>query len=377
MADEVLARSASGDRMVAALTRCQDIHAGATTHPLCCEHKAELERSINRHTYVDPRAGRRLFKSLADEVLGSRLDHRESTRVRDSAVMRSLVLPTFGDLQLNAVTPYQIESWIASLVRLGKSPATIRKAYELLAGVFRVAVRDSTLARTPCRDIRLPPSQHREMRFLQPEEIDLLLGAIEERHEAMVLLGAYGGLRFGEMAGLRINEDLDLLRRRVTINRTLVEVSGNVKFGPPKTAASRRTVALPEFVVDAIAVRLSANPATANGLVFTSAEGLPLRRTNFGRRVWRPAVDASVGQPMRTHDLRHSHVAILIAQAEHPKTIAARLGHTSVKQVLDRYGHVFEGLDLAAADGLNAAFLQRRADSARTESGLQASPHAS
>ncbi len=56
---------------------------------------------------------------------------------------------------------------------------------------------------------------------------------------------------------------------------------------------------------------------------------------------------------MRFHDLRHSHVALLIAQGAHPAVIASRLGHTSVKTVLDVYGHLYEGLDRNAADTLN------------------------
>ncbi|MFZ0493162.1 MAG: tyrosine-type recombinase/integrase, partial [Acidimicrobiia bacterium] len=55
------------------------------------------------------------------------------------------------------------------------------------------------------------------------------------------------------------------------------------------------------------------------------------------RRIWKPAVVASVGEPMRFHDLRHSHVAALIATGEHPKVIASRLGHTSVRTILDVY----------------------------------------
>ena len=76
------------------------------------------------------------------------------------------------------------------------------------------------------------------------------------------------------------------------------------------------------------------------------------RRSTFRSRVWLPAVADSVGQPMRFHDLRHSHVALLIAEGAHPAVIASRLGHTSVKTVLDVYGHLYEGLDRNAADTL-------------------------
>ena len=78
---------------------------------------------------------------------------------------------------------------------------------------------------------------------------------------------------------------------------------------------------------------------------------------NFRRRVWQPAVAASVGEPCRFHDLRHSHAALLIAQGEHPKVIQGRLGQASIKTTLGTYGHQFEGLDEAAASRVEEAFL--------------------
>jgi integrase len=90
--------------------------------------------------------------------------------------------------------------------------------------------------------------------------------------------------------------------------------------------------------------------------VFTAQRGGPLLNRNFRDRIWLPAVRASVGEPMRFHDLRHTHAAILISQGEHPKVIQHRLGHSSIKVTLDTYGHLFEGLDEAAAERLDIAF---------------------
>lgn len=101
--------------------------------------------------------------------------------------------------------------------------------------------------------------------------------------------------------------------------------------------------------------------------MFTSPTGAALRRGAFRQRVWIPAVRASVGEPFRFHDLRHSHAAMLIAQGTHPKILAARLGHKSVRTVLDVYGHLYEGLDELAAEGLDAAFREAAAGSTRDE----------
>jgi integrase len=193
-----------------------------------------------------------------------------------------------------------------------------------------------------------------EMRFLSPGEVQSLADAVPPRYRALILTAAYTGLRWGELVGLRAKR-LDLAARRVTVTEALSEVRGDLTFKTPKTAASRRTVALPAPLVDVLADHLSAYPAVGNGLVFTQPEGGPIRRTNFRQRVWLAAVAETVGPPMRFHDLRHSHAAWLIAQGEHPKTIQSRLGHASIKTTLDTYGHLMPGMDEADADRLGVS----------------------
>jgi integrase len=105
-------------------------------------------------------------------------------------------------------------------------------------------------------------------------------------------------------------------------------------------------VALPDW----LAAELAAHLATDNGeYVFTSPNGGPLRRGNFRGRVWRPATARAGLEGLRWHDLRHTHVAFLIAAGVQVKAIQSRLGHSSIKTTLDTYGHLFEGLDEAAA----------------------------
>jgi integrase len=189
-----------------------------------------------------------------------------------------------------------------------------------------------------------------------------------------VLTSAYAGLRFGELAALRA-ERLDLLRRTIRVEETLNEVRGRIVVGPAKTKASRRLVSLPAFLAGELEDHLAAFPPSA-GLVFTSDEGDPLRRNNFRRRAWPSAVRRSVGEPCRFHDLRHSHAALLIAGGVHPKVLQDRLGHASIRTTLDTYGHLFEGLDAAAAEALDTAWRGALAASLRPEGGLAVFPMA-
>jgi integrase len=116
------------------------------------------------------------------------------------------------------------------------------------------------------------------MRFLSPEEVARLAEAITPRYRSLVYTAAYTGLRWGELAALKV-ERLNLLRGSVDVVEAVAEVNGYLHFGPTKTGA-RRTVSMPRFLCDMLGEHLTQNGAPAHGLAFTSAKGKPLRRTS-------------------------------------------------------------------------------------------------
>ena len=244
-------------------------------------------------TLVDPRLGRITVGEWWDQWWPTVTNLRPSTKARDEQFFRTHARPVFGS------TP------------LGKLP--------------------------------LPRIERREMRFLDTDDIWKLADEIDEAYRSFVLLGAFGGLRLGEMLGLRWKR-VDLLRRRVDIAETMVSIGGHITFGPPKTKAAVRTVPLPSFVCDELS-RRATTPVDPEGLVSESPEGFPVRATLFRRRVWRPAVAAAGLEPFRIHDLRHTAVSLWVAEGANPKHVAAMAGHTSVSVVLDRYGHLYPQQD--------------------------------
>ena len=190
------------------------------------------------------------------------------------------------------------------------------------------------------------------MRYLTPTQVNQVADAIDARYRGLVLLGAYGGLRLGEMFGLRWGS-VDLLRRRVKVNEICVEVRGEVLFGPPKTKAGIRTVPIPSVVADELAKLTGPNP-DPKALVFTGGKGAPLRAGAFRQRVWYPATKAAGLDGLRLHDLRHTAVTLWIAAGANPKEIAVRAGHSSVVTVLDRYGHLYPEAEDRLSDALDA-----------------------
>ena len=319
--------------------------------------RTEIEAGKLRGETINPKLGRTPFAQWCDEWLTGRISQRASTRARDEASVRNHIKPRFGHLALGGIEPSDIRAWINDLSQT-LSPATVRKAYQLLAACLQVAVDDGLIGKTPCRNIELPRIESSEPMFLSVDEIGRLVGCLPLRHRAIVLTAAFTGLRWGELSALRIS-DLELLRRRLTVNQTAVRAGGTISFGPPKTAASRRTVSLPPVLVEVLAEHLQRFPSDG-GFVFTGEKGAVLRSTNFRRRVWLPAVEEAGLDGLRFHDLRHSHAALLIAAGEHVKVIQSRLGHASAKITLDTYGHLFEGLDESAADRLNQAVSEAR-----------------
>lgn len=320
-----------------------------------------VETDKIRGMWADPRLAKITVSEWLPTWQASRVHLRPSTRALSESLLRNHVLPYFGDRRLGSVTPTDVQGFVAHLEEKGLAASTVRQCYLQVAGLFSSALDSDIIVRTPCRKINLPEHSKTEMRFLTAEEVSDLACVIDEQYRALVMTAAYAGCRFGELAGLKTHR-LDLLRRTLTVTESLSEVRGQVRLAPPKTAAARRQLALPKFLTKELNHHLAIWPPTAEGFVFSSPQGGPLLRRNFRRRTWLPAVRASVDEPMRFHDLRHTHAAMLIAQGEHPKVIQNRLGHSSIKVTLDTYGHLFDGLDEAAAERLDVVFQQTPAD---------------
>lgn len=203
------------------------------------------------------------------------------------------------------------------------------------------------IAASPCRRVQLPPDLRSEPALLTPEYVSAIAETIDRRHRALVLTAAYTGLRWGELTGLRVQR-IDFLRRRIDVAQILIEVDGELSFGPPKTRTSRALVSFPPFLTDELAAHVAAfaDPEPQRGLVFTSDDGAPLRRSNFRRRVWVPAVAAAGAPPAaRFHDLRHACASWLIHAGANPLEVAAKLRHARVTTTLATYGHLFPGTD--------------------------------
>lgn len=317
--------------------------------------RTQIEHELQRGLYVDRLQGRTPFELCAAEWLRGKIDLRRSSWCRDEIYLRNHVVGAFGRTPIATITKTNVQTWIGELQAKGLAPGTIKHCYRILRSVLDEAVDKKMLGESPCRRIALPRIERQEQLYLAPDQIGQLASAITPHFRALVLSAAYLGCRWGELAGLK-RCSLDLPGRTVMIVGSLEEVAGVVRYvQETKTKSSRRALTIPSFLCEILEQHLA--DALPGEFVFVSREGKALRRDNFRRRHWRPAL-AKAGLPpaLRFHDLRHTCASILIAQGAHPKEIQARLGHSSITTTMDRYGHLLPSLGSQLDEALDRAY---------------------
>ena len=309
-----------------------------------------------RGQWVDPRGGVMPFATWAEQWLAARLV-RPTTVASDRGRYIRHLEPAFGAMPLREISPLRVRAFIAELATR-RAPATVRHVHALLSTILSDAVEEGLLLHNPCRRTGLPRSSPPPQTFLSPEQIAVLAAAIDPHYRQLVITAAGTGLRWGELTGLS-PAAVDLLHGRLYVYRTLIDLNGQFSFGEPKTRGSRRVVSLSRTLVDGLSEQLK---LATEELVFSSPSGEPLRRSIFYYRTWRPAIRAAEIEPApRFHDLRHSHVAMLIAAGVPVKAIQDRLGHASVVMTMDRYGHLLQTVDATLLAAVDAGLSPTRA----------------
>ena len=324
-------------------------------HTKVFDTKAEADRFLTSvemskitGSYVDPNRSKVTVGVLADQWLEAKLDLAPKTRDRYEGIIRAHVRPRWGKVRLSDVTHAEVQRWLA---RLDLAPATVRKVHRVLSMIMAYAMKDGRLAVNPAAGVSLPRVREPEKRYLTDRRVAELADAVGEEYRLIVLFLAYTGLRWGEMAALRVGR-LDLLRRRVLVAESVTPVKGVMTFGPTK-GHERREVPLPRFLIEELARHVE--DKSAGDLVFIGERGAVMRSQTFQRSVLTRAA-AELGIPgFHPHELRHTAASLAIASGADIKIVQQMLGHKSAVMTLDQYGHLFgDRLDIVA-DAMDAA----------------------
>jgi integrase len=313
------------------------------------------EAEMLRGEWIDPEAGRVPLGEYAAQWIVQRPRLAPRTVALYESLLKLHIAPDLGGVDLAALSPARVRSWRAKLLDRGVGSVTVAKAYRLLRAILNTAVDDELIRRNPCRIKGAGRENSSERSVVAIEQVYALADAVAPRWRALVLLAAFGGLRWGELAGLRRNR-LDLDAGVVRVEVSVVDLDGLLTEGPPKWD-SRRTVTLPAPVVDELRTHVERFAEKGRtGRVFVGAKGGTLRRSNF-HAAWREATKKADVPTLRFHDLRHVGNTLASNTGANLRELMARIGHASPQAALI-YQHATAEWDRAIADALGEMIVQ-------------------
>lgn len=280
---------------------------------------------------------------------------RNTTRANKANMIETKILPYLGEKRLSEITPLDILTWQNAVQDertsngLPYRESYLRSIGNQLSAMLNHAVRYYNLPSNPMSKVaRMGSKRTSEMRFWTKEQYKLFSRSIMDKDDAFLLfeLLYWLGIRSGEALAL-MPADFDFKRNRVSITKTYVRLNGQDAFNPPKTRKSERVVSMPAFLADEVRDYLLAHPGIGPNQRLTNAtKSFLSHEMDRGCRM-------SGVERIRIHDLRHSHVSLLIEMGFSALAIADRLGHEST-EVTMVYAHLFPNKQEEMADRLDA-----------------------
>jgi integrase len=333
-------------------------------------YATETDSSILVGDFVDPRLAKMTVGEWADKWFGNKNGLAETTLSRYEDILRKHIRPRWGKVALSRIRHEDVQQWLNNLPL---SPASVRKVHRVLSMMLDYAVKARRLSNNPAKGVELPRVKGKPKRFLTHEQVDTLAKEVGNDWRLVVLFLAYTGLRWGELAALRVR-NLDLLRRRAIIEQSYSPVKGRMTLSDTK-GHERREVPIPKFLIPDLYAQLDGK--RTDDLVFTGPKGAILRSQTLRQVVFPRAsvvlglatekLDAEGnritdknGEPAMTgnltpHELRHTAASLAIASGADVKVVQQMLGHKSATMTLDLYGHLFPDRLDVVADAMDAA----------------------
>ncbi len=306
---------------------------------------------LNRGDWLDPRRGNVILRDMWEEYERHGMGHlREPTKQNYRQGWKN-VDTALGSWQLSRIEHADVAEWVGELSTT-KGPDTVRLAYQVLLRVLDHALRNRRLAVNPARGVllpRRPPARERILTVVEVHDLADTMG----RHGDAVLAMVYLGLRWSELAALRV-ADVDLSRRRVRVVERATEVGGKVDLAAPKSRASARHIPVPRLLAGCLERRTKERPPDA--LVFASPEGGYLRNGNWRRMVeWEKSTKSLGLGGITPHDLRRTYGSLARMAGADLRFIQKAMGHESITTTARIYAHLYDDeLDTIAEalDGL-------------------------
>lgn len=267
---------------------------------------------------------------------------KASTWETKDHIIRTKLLPVFGGMAVNEITPITVRNWQNQLMDpsqndgKGYSKTYLKTINNQLSAILNFAVKYYKLSGSPARAAgSMGKSKADKMLFWTEEEFKTFIKAIDRPTPYCIFnVLFYTGIREGELLALTLS-DFDFAGQMLHITKSFAVVKGKEVISDPKTYKSTRNITLPEFlckIVQDYASRL---------MDYEPHERLFPYTKSYVNTVMLAGCKKSGVKKIRVHDLRHSHASLLIHMGCPILVVKERLGHEKVQTTLDLYGHLY------------------------------------
>jgi integrase len=288
---------------------------------------------------------------------------------RYAGIIRKHLIPDMGNIKLTQLRSEHLQKHYTAKLNNGLSARTVRYHHAVIHKALQTAVKWGLVSRNVADGVDMPRTRHTEMQTWDEDDVTRFLEATKDsRYHALFYTALFTGMRRSELLGLKWT-DVDFTLSQVYINRSLHHLKdGSYVFTQPKSAKSRRTIALPPSAIlllkehyekQKLERAMLGIPLSDDDLLFSTPEGKPLR-PNTITRAWTILAARTGLKVIRFHDARHTHASLMLKQGIHPKVVQERLGHASIQITLDTYSHVAPGLQQAAAEGFDRMLTHKK-----------------
>ena len=276
---------------------------------------------------------------------------KERSIMTKRTLIETKILPYFGDKQMNDITAVDIIKWQNALLNQEYKPTYLRMIQNQLTALFNHAERFYDLKDNPCKKVdKMGRANAKELNFWTKDEFEVFIQCFteeEEMYRIIFLMLFWLGCRVGELLALT-ESDIDLEGGTVSISKTYFRRNKTDYITAPKTESSNRKITIPQFLQDEIKQFLDRQYE-----LMPEERIFPITDRAIQKKMKQKTEQAKL-KPIRVHDLRHSHIALLIEKGMQPLVIAQRVGHDSVNTTMNIYGHLYPNKQKQVADLLNA-----------------------
>ena len=263
---------------------------------------------------------------------------KERSIMTKRTLIETKILPYFGDKQMNEITAVDIIKWQNALLNQEYKPTYLRMIQNQLTALFNHAERFYDLKDNPCKKVdKMGRANAKELNFWTKDEFEVFIQCFteeEEMYRIIFLMLFWLGCRVGELLALT-SEDIDFEKGTVSISKTYFRRNKTDYITAPKTESSNRKITIPQFLQDEIKQFLDRQYE-----LMPEERIFPITDRAIQKKMKQKTEQARL-KPIRVHDLRHSHIALLIEKGMQPLVIAQRVGHDSVNTTMNIYGHLY------------------------------------